>query len=164
MVPLVLRYCHRGNVFVPMSSSCRADVIALVSERAPRLSAAVLGTMKSKMDEPKIARLVKKDPWQINRYQWNKRNEGKRREAENLKEERKTRPTDGADVTDLRTRTGVESKHKQDILRNAKGKMMKTEIEGVPCDQGNQMPMRLGHERTLKMQRKENSSTTKRGN
>ena len=88
MVPLVLRYCHRGNVFVPMSSSCRADVIALVSERAPRLSAAVLGTMKSKMDESKIARLVKKDPWQINRYQWNKRNEGKRREAEDLKKER----------------------------------------------------------------------------
>jgi hypothetical protein len=102
----------------------------------------------------KIARLVKKDPWQINRYQWNKRNEGKRREAENLKEERKTRPTDGADDTDLRTRIGVESKHKQDILRNAKGKMRKTEIEGVPYDQGNRMPMRLGHERTLKMQRK----------
>jgi len=89
--------------------------------------------MKSKMGETDRARLVEEGPWQINRYQWNKRNEGKRREAENLKEERKTRPTDGADVTDLRTRTGVESKHKQDILRNAEGKTMKTKIKEVPC-------------------------------
>jgi hypothetical protein len=57
MVPLLLRYCHRGNVFVPMPSSCRADVIALMSERAPRLSAAVLGTMKSKMDETKNSKV-----------------------------------------------------------------------------------------------------------
>ena len=34
----------------------------------------------------------------------------------------------------LKMGTGVESKHKQDILRNAEGKTMKTKIEEVPCD------------------------------
>ena len=61
------------------------------------------------MDTTKGARLVEKGPWQINRYQWNKLNEGKRREAENLKKEREDHLTGNADVT---MRSGVESKQK----------------------------------------------------
>jgi hypothetical protein len=75
-------------------------------------------TMKSKMNKTKRARLVEKGPWQINRYQWNKRNEGKRREAENLKKEREDRLTGDADVT---MRSGVESKHKHGLSSRSRG-------------------------------------------
>jgi len=74
--------------------------------------------MKSKMGETDRARLVEEGPWQINRYQWNKRNEGKRREAENLKKEREDHLSGDADVT---MRSGVESKQKHGHSSTCRG-------------------------------------------